>query len=144
MENAIVIWSILSLSFLILELGHPGLLFFLSFSCGAFFSTIAAYLHKSFAMQCIVFFGATFMALGLLRLFLKKFHRATHKTNVEALIGKTGSVTQEISPEKPGYVKVEGEIWLARSSRKIFGIGKEIFVTEVRGAHLIVEEKNNQ
>ena len=33
-----------------------------------------------------------------------------------ALVGKDAVVTAAISPDTPGYVKVQGELWLARSS----------------------------
>lgn len=141
MVNTIVCWLMVALFFLILELGHPGLFFFLAFSFGAFSALIASYCDQSLATQCTIFFGVTLIALYFLRLFLKKFHHSIEKTNVYALIGKQGNVVQDILLEKPGYVKIEGEIWLARSSQKKLEVGSDIVVIEARGAHLLVEQK---
>ena len=114
MIHAVFLWILLSLSFLILELGHPGLFFFLSFSIGALAAAAFAYFDYGFFVQVPIFFSATFGALFFLRIFVKKFHRSIQKTNVYALIGKQGVVVQQILPEQPGYVKVEGQLWLAR------------------------------
>ena len=38
----------------------------------------------------------------------------------DALIGKEAVVTAAISPDAPGYVKVQGELWLARSSHATY------------------------
>lgn len=140
MMYAVFLWILLSLSFLILELGHPGLFFFLSFSIGACSAAVFAYFDYGLFAQIPIFFGATFAALFCLRVFLKKFHRSTQKTNVYALIGKQGVVVQQILPEQPGYVKVEGQLWLARPVAHGIGVDCPIKVIDARGAHLVVEQ----
>jgi membrane protein implicated in regulation of membrane protease activity len=139
MNTLSLFWTILSLSFVILELGHPGLLFFLSFSCGSCAALIANLFGLSLIAQGSLFFIVTAIALLLMRFGLKKFHRTHYRTNIYALIGKQATVTQEVSHEKPGYVMVDGQPWMARSTAHTIPVGAIVRVRETRGAHLIVE-----
>ncbi len=61
------------------------------------------------------------------------------KTNIDAIIGRTGIVTQSIAKNFDGRVRVGNEQWRARAEEDI-GKGDEIVVTSVSGATLIVEK----
>lgn len=61
------------------------------------------------------------------------------KTNVDAIVGRTGIVLQSISRNLDGRVKVGNEDWKARATEDIEE-GIEIVVTGVSGATLIVEK----
>lgn len=61
------------------------------------------------------------------------------KTNVDAIVGRTGIVLQSISRNLDGRVKVGNEDWKARATEDI-DEGIEIVVTGVSGATLIVEK----
>ncbi|RLC68712.1 MAG: hypothetical protein DRH97_02245 [Chloroflexi bacterium] len=61
------------------------------------------------------------------------------KTNVDAIVGRTGIVLQSISRNLDGRVKVGNEDWKARATEAIEE-GIEIVVTGVSGATLIVEK----
>jgi len=61
------------------------------------------------------------------------------KTNIDAIIGKTGIVLQSIASNGHGLVKVGYEEWRARAKDDIKE-GDEIVVTGVSGVTLIVEE----
>ena len=79
----------------------------------------------------------------LFRLFLKKIHGSSHHTNVYALIGKKGIVIDPVGHTAPGYIKVAGEVWLARSlSQAPLPSGCMVIIVDVRGAHVIVEESH--
>lgn len=141
MNIQIWLWSILALVFLILEIGHPGLFYFISFCFGALNAALFAFLGYSAFFQAITFFIATIVALFLLRRCVKRMRRGTHATNVFALIGKKGIVIEQVGPEQPGYVKIQGEVWLARSvAQAPLPEGSKITVIDVRGAHLIVDQ----
>jgi membrane protein implicated in regulation of membrane protease activity len=70
-------------------------------------------------------------------------HRLTvaskSKTNVDAIVGRTGIVLQSIAQNVDGRVKVSNEDWRARATEDIEK-GDEIVVTGVRGVTLIVEK----
>ena len=61
------------------------------------------------------------------------------KTNIDAIVGRTGIVLQSISRNLDGRVKVGNEDWKARATEDIEE-GIEIVVTGVSGATLIVEK----
>jgi membrane-bound serine protease (ClpP class) len=62
-------------------------------------------------------------------------------TGADSLIGRTGVVTAELTPE--GEVRVEGIIWRAVSiSGERIPAGKEVVIKEVRGLRLYVTLKN--
>ena len=61
------------------------------------------------------------------------------KTNIDAIVGKTGVVLQSIAKNVDGRVKVGNEDWKARATEDVEK-GDEIVVTGVSGATLIVEK----
>ena len=63
----------------------------------------------------------------------------TEKTNIDAIIGRTGIVTQSIAKNNDGRVRVGNERWKARAGEEIKE-GDEIVVTGVKGITLIVEK----
>jgi membrane protein implicated in regulation of membrane protease activity len=62
------------------------------------------------------------------------------RTNVDAIIGKTGIVQKNIARNSDGVVKVGYEQWKARAGEDI-AEGDEIVVKDISGATLIVERK---
>jgi len=61
------------------------------------------------------------------------------KTNIDAIIGRTGIVLQSIAKNFDGRVRVGNERWKARAEQDI-GKGEEIVVTSISGATLIVSK----
>lgn len=61
------------------------------------------------------------------------------RTNVDAIIGKTGIVQKSIARNSDGVVKVGYEEWKARAGEDI-AEGDEIVVKNISGATLIVEK----
>ena len=61
------------------------------------------------------------------------------KTNIDAIIGKNGTVLEGITKSSNGQVKVGSERWRARADEAIKE-GDEIVVTGVSGNALIVEK----
>jgi len=61
------------------------------------------------------------------------------KTNVDAIIGRTGIVLQSIAKNYDGRVRVGNERWRARAEEDIKE-GDEIVVSSVKGATLIVNK----
>ena len=64
------------------------------------------------------------------------------RTGVDALLGKTGIVTERIGPGRPGRVKVEGEDWRGASSdAEVIEPGTQVTVIQVDGTTLMVEKE---
>ena len=138
--NALFFWLLIAFVFLILEVGHPSLFFFLSFCVASLAGAVLAFFDFSLMMQCTVFLIDFCITFFLFNFFVKKAQRIQVKTNVYALEGKKAVVVETINPQKTGQVKVEGEIWTARSLHDLLLVeGAMVIVVQVRGAHLVVK-----
>jgi membrane protein implicated in regulation of membrane protease activity len=82
---------------------------------------------------CIVY-------LGLGRRYIHRWTATRkEKTNIDAIVGRKGTVLQSLTPGKSGLVKVGNEEWRARAEESI-EIGEEIVVTGVNGVTLNTEK----
>ena len=126
-----------------MEMGSPGLFYFLSFFFGSLLTAFATIYYDSLITQSLVFLGGTLAALGILKFWVRTRLQSTekdHQTNVYALQGKHGIALSSITPEKSGVVKVGGEVWSARTIRSTISDGDSVKVTAIQGSHLIVEK----
>ena len=89
-----------------------------------------------------------FVVVGLLlviatRPICRKFMKGKQeKTNVEALVGKTCIVTEEIrNIDEVGEVKVGGLRWSARAEdpTRVIAVDEQVTVVEIQGVKLIVK-----
>jgi len=137
-------WMTFAFLFLLLEIGSPGLFFFIGLFFGGIGAAIAALYTPFFIDQFFVFFGITTGALVLLRYIALPYlakNRTHERTNMYALQGKHGFVIVPITSREPGMVKVQGERWIAYAlHNNPLAEGDEIEVVDIRGAHLIVKK----
>jgi membrane protein implicated in regulation of membrane protease activity len=135
------IWLILALFFLLLEMGSPGLFYFLSFFFGGMIASGLSIWVVDPLAQVIAFFVGSIVAFVALWFWVKKEHTVTTKTNVYALQGKKGTVLKEIPRNNVGLVKVGGETWSAKAvNGHLIKAGTTVEVVRVQGAHLFVIE----
>ena len=64
---------------------------------------------------------------------------AGEKTNIDAVIGRTGIVQKDISRNSDGRAKIGNEQWRARAEEDIKE-GEEVIVTGISGATLVVKK----
>jgi membrane protein implicated in regulation of membrane protease activity len=139
MEIMMYWWLVLTFIFLVGELGHPGLFFFLSCGIGSLGAAFIA-THYSLILQCSVFLFTTLIILFVLKRWIKKNNHVI-ATNVHALIGKQAIVLVSLNAFKPGLVKIQGEQWSARSLNETeIEIGQMVEVIAVKGSHVIVKQ----
>ena len=94
---------------------------------------------NSFEVSMVMVAVFSFIYITVGRAFVKnKLAVATKQTNVDAIIGKRGMVIKKITSQKPGQVKVEGEIWRASADKNIEE-GMEIMIESVSGVTLRVK-----
>lgn len=113
------------------------------FAAGAFIAMLLSLLGLPLWSQITAFLIIAILCLIFLYPFFKnKFHVGTEKTNFETVIGKNGIVIEAIDNMKSsGQVKVDGQIWSARSNaEEIIEVGKKVLIEEVKGVKLIVKE----
>lgn len=112
-----VFWLILGILCLIIEL-LSGTLYLLCFSIGLFVACLASFLDISFSVQLFIFAFASLLSIFFIRPFaLNVLHREENQraSNIDALIGRIGIVTEKIEEEGSGYIKVDGDEWKAIS-----------------------------
>ena len=93
-----------------------------------------------FYIQFGVFVLVGILLLLLTKPFIKKMLKEKEiKLNLERIIGMEGVVTEEISKNKIGEVKVDGKLWSAVSSVKI-PVDSIVKATSIEGVKLVVEK----
>ncbi len=135
-------WLVIAFFCLMVEMGSPGLFFFLSFFVGALAAAGASLVFSSLVVQGAVFLGGTIVALYVLKQWIaqKMFKDHPHRrTNVFAMKGKHGIMVKDVTLDKPGEVKINGEIWTARADDSIKK-GEAVEVVSVRGAHVVIKK----
>ena len=108
---------------------------------GALIAFIFALLKLPLFAQLIAFLAVSVILLIFTRPIAVKYLKVgTQKTNVDALIGKTGLVVMDISEHKSGQVKVKGQIWTAVSeSGEYIKENTEVVIVAIEGVKLVVK-----
>ena len=108
-----VIWLALAVIFLIIEAITVGLAT-IWFAAGAFAAFVLSLLNVPVLAQVVIFLAVSCCLLVFTRkIFVEKLRTGSESTNVDALIGGTGIVTEEIRPLTVGQVKINGQVWSA-------------------------------
>ncbi len=104
-----------------------------------------AFVHVPLTIQLFIFvLISAVLTLGIRPIVLKYFyHHGEHtKTNTEALVGKTGLVTEVIDTlAGTGSIKIGGETWraaVANNTSRV-EIGQIVTVKNIEGAKVIVD-----
>lgn len=134
-------WLLVALGLLLLELSTPGLFFFIAFACGAMCAAVAAFLEFSIIFQIwVALIGATICFIAIKSFFAThKIKNIGNKTNVEALIGQEAIIVEPISPNQPGLIKVNRELWGAiLKDGSMLQIGTVVRIVDIQGNKLVV------
>ncbi len=135
-----IVWIVVAVLFAIIEAATLGLLT-IWFTAGAVLACIATLLGAPPILQVIVFFVTSILLLYFTKpLVMKKLKVGSVATNVDALAGQIGVVTEDIVPHNTGQVKIGGQIWTAISDRADITIvkGTEVRILRVEGVKLVV------
>ena len=115
------VWAVVSILCLILELSS-GDFFIICFSIGAVFAIIAAVIGLNVYWQLFIFAIFSLLSIFFVRpVALRWLHKnePNRASNADALIGRTGKVTEAINVNEPGYVQIDGDLWKAVSDDTI-------------------------
>jgi membrane protein implicated in regulation of membrane protease activity len=137
--SAAVVWLIVAAVLAIIEALTMGLST-IWFAGGAAAAAIAAMLGCPFIAQFIIFLVVSILLLYFTRPLVKdKLKVGTTKTNADALVGKTATVTSDITATVPGQVKVSGMEWSAVSEdAEPVAAGTSVIIKGIEGVKLIV------
>ena len=120
LQNMWKVWCIIAVVCLILELSS-GDFFIICFSIGALFALVAAAFGAGVYWQIAIFALFSLLAIFTVRpVALRYLHKnePNKPSNADALLGRTGRVTEPIPADGTGYVQIDGDLWKAVSSTK--------------------------
>jgi membrane protein implicated in regulation of membrane protease activity len=143
------IWIVAAVLLLVAEMFAPGF-WLASVAVGCLAAGLAGLLPIGLIGQILVFMGSSLGSLfGLRPVLVRRFLHSRGsevRTNVEALVGKSGVVVKRFDPVTHiGRVVVEGEDWrgtlLEPGSGATLDPGTRIVVVQVDGSTLVVEKE---
>ena len=115
------VWAVVAIVCLILELSS-GDFFIICFSIGAVFALISAVVSLNIYWQLFIFAVFSLLSVLFVRpVALRYLHKnePNKPSNADALMGRTGRVTEEIKAGASGYVQIDGDLWKAVSNSDI-------------------------
>lgn len=135
-------WLVAAVVFAAGEIATLG--FFLGpFAIGALIACVVAAAGAGFVVSGLVFLAASAVCFAGLRPVVRRHARmpAQLRTNTAALVGRQATVLEPVSRDA-GSVRIEGEVWTARSYDEDDRIeaGARVHVMEIRGATALVSE----
>lgn len=133
-------WLVSAAVLLVVEMLTVDLLF-ASLALAALAAAIAAGIGLGGISQGLVFGIFAAISLFLLRpIALRHLKRRppNYATNVEALVGAQAFTTRAVS-ERDGEIKLNGEIWSARSQSGNIAKDQKVFVWAIEGATAVVK-----
>lgn len=136
------IWLVLSGIFVIIEIVNLSFFIFW-FALGALIAMVVSLFIDSLPLQIAIFVVSSTILLFATKPFVKKFidKDSNVKTNAYSIEGKVGKVTVDIEPiEGKGQIKVNGEVWSARSEEnEVIPKDTEVIIEKIDGVKAIVK-----
>lgn len=118
------------------------------FAAGALAAFVLSLFCDILWVQILVFLLVSLVLLIFTKPFAEKYiNRDREKTNVDAIVGRQGVITQQVNNlEASGEVSIAGQIWMARAVNDgvLIPEGTKVIVKEVRGVKLIVETEQEK
>ena len=131
--NPIYVWLAITIICVVVEAITMGLTV-IWFAFGGLAALVAGLLGAELWLQIVCFLLVTVLMLVLTRPWALRFLKpGLNKTNVDAIPGKMGKVTEKLLPlEGKGQVKIDGQIWSAKVEDVITTVEEGAIVTVVR------------
>lgn len=144
-SSPLVLWIVVIIISAVIEAASVQLLT-IWFAIGAFAALIADACSAPFYIQVFIFLFVSIVLIIFTRPILKKLMNKNHKTDVNSEVGKTGTVTTEINPQKnEGRVMLGDVSWIAKSKdMSVIPADAKVKIEAVDGTTLIVSEIKNQ
>lgn len=135
------VWIIIAVVMAVCE-AYTSQLVSIWFVLGAVGAAITTIFTSDVFIQTGVFVVLTVLSFIITKPLVKRF-KSNHKnvsTNSDRLIGKIGVVLKDINPlEATGQVKVNGEVWTAKTVSENVVKDTKVKVLSIEGVKLIVE-----
>jgi len=136
-------WMYAAILLFITEVFTPGFIV-ACLGLGAVTASVFAYLGYDIDMQFMAFSISTLISLFLIRplLYKKGQNEDKIKTNTDALIGRTGTVSETIdNKNNKGRVVIDGDQWKACSQNdEIIELNTQVEVTSINSTIITVKK----
>lgn len=134
-----IVWLMIIIALSVIEAATINLVS-IWFIISAFISLITSFFNIPFLWQFGIFVLFGLFLMITTKPILKNWIKPREiKTNFDRVIGMTGVVTEEISKNIIGEVKVDGKKWSAMSTKKIL-VGEEVIIDSIDGVKLKVHK----
>jgi membrane protein implicated in regulation of membrane protease activity len=138
-----VLWIVLAVALAVAE-AFTATFLIIFFAAGALAAAGAAALGAPLLLQTIVFALVSGLSVVAVRPIIMRHQRSAAETGdtpfgIEAIEGSQATVLEEVTADH-GLVKIDGELWTARSFDGVetYAPGDRVRVIKVRGATAIV------
>lgn len=137
-----IIWAVAGCALGVGEM-HTGGFFLAPFAFGAFVAAVVSLAGVGTGLAVLVFALASLLVLLTLRPVARRHRRLPPpiRTGAAALVGRDATVLERIAnDEGVGCVRIDGEVWTARSydDDEVIDAGERVQVVEIRGATALV------
>ena len=138
-----VLWIVLAIALAIAE-AFTATFLIIFFAVGALAAAGAAALGAPLLLQAIVFAIVSGLSVGALRPIVMRHAQSAAESGdtpfgIEAIEGSQATVLEQVDADH-GLVKIDGELWTARSfdGAEIYAPGERVRVIKVKGVTAIV------
>lgn len=137
----VYLWLVIAGVTLVAELFSPTFLF-ICFTGGALLAALSTVWIDSVTLQAVIFAVISVILIPLTRPIARRMsQKGAAKTNVDALVGRTAYVLEEIDPARnTGRVRIGSEEWRAISDT-VIAVESQVTVTRVEGTTVTVTPK---
>jgi membrane protein implicated in regulation of membrane protease activity len=138
-----LIWAILGLVFILSEFVVPEFVIFF-FGLGALLNSVLTAIFPGIAssipLQILTWLGLSAASLFSLRRYLSRWFqgRKFEEDDQADWIGRSAKVTQQIGPDNPGRISLNGTTWVAESYGETFEAGDTVEVIRREGTRFLV------
>lgn len=140
--DAWIIWLVAACVLGVGEM-HQGGFYLAPFALGALLAAIVSLAGGGATLSFVALLGASGLVFATLRPVARRHRRLPPRirTGAAALVGREAIVLERIANrEGVGCVKIDGEVWTARSydENEVIDVGETVQVVEIRGATALV------
>lgn len=135
-----LIWTIVMVVAIIVEAITVDLVS-IWFAVGACVTLVAELLGLSQTIQIVLFAAVSILCIIVTRPLSKKYLKTNIiKTNLDRVVGEHCLVTETITPDEKGEIKVMGQLWAASSvDNMVIEKGQQAEVIAIEGSHVVVK-----
>ncbi|MBN1192201.1 MAG: NfeD family protein [Coriobacteriia bacterium] len=140
------VWAALAAALIVGEMFTAGF-FLLPFGIGAAVAAVLTFFDAAVGWQWLAFLGVSALMLFSLRRFSDKVtHEPPEKMGADRLIGKQGTVIEDVEPgDGGGRIRIEREEWRADATGiDVIPTGSRVIVDSIVGTHLIVHRAGSE